>query len=259
MGLECTTWEALYATMAHPDFFKGIDIGEHPFQQSFVGGEVGCSNPMTHVLAEVKQIYPDRHVSCILNIGAGHTRTIHIPNPDPTRRILRLEVVVAMKHMATNSERVAEDMAARFQGTGQVYFRFNMDQGTQSAELDDWEKLNQVVAHTLTYISKVEVNDRMDKAARALKERKCKIATRLIGQFPHLNFILDMLTRAETVLVDGHIPSVGCTVVVKRCPVPTAVFTGREDDIKIVKTCIVGGAEERRVYIIHGLGGTGKT
>lgn len=178
---DCTIWEALYATMAHPDLFKSIDIGEHPLRQSFVGGEVGCSNPLAHVLAEVKRIYPNRHLSCVLSIGAGHARTIQIPNVTPARRMLHIQEVVAMKNMATDSERVAEEMAARFQGTTEVYYRFNVDQGMQSVEVDDWEKFSEVVAHTRAYTRKVEANRKMNRAAQTIKERKATVATTHIG------------------------------------------------------------------------------
>lgn len=61
--------------------------------------------------------------------------------------------------------------------------------------------------------------------------------------------------------VDGQIPtpSVKQTVALKRCPAPTAVFTGRDKHIKQVETCIIGSDNERRVCVVHGLGGAGKT
>ncbi|CAE6430660.1 unnamed protein product, partial [Rhizoctonia solani] len=45
-GPDCTISNALYATMAHPDLFKSIDIVHSGVAQSFVGGEIGCSNPL---------------------------------------------------------------------------------------------------------------------------------------------------------------------------------------------------------------------
>jgi hypothetical protein len=45
----------------------------------------------------------------------------------------------------------------------------------------------------------------------------------------------------------------------KTCPVPTAVFTGQKDKIEQVTTCITRGDKERCVFILHGLGGAGKT
>jgi hypothetical protein len=46
---------------------------------------------------------------------------------------------------------------------------------------------------------------------------------------------------------------------VKRCPAPTAVFTGREAETGQIETCISGINGERRVCVVHGLGGAGKT
>ncbi|CAE6503534.1 unnamed protein product, partial [Rhizoctonia solani] len=147
---DCAMWEALYATMAHPAFFKSIDIAEGALKYSFVGGELGNSNPLAHVLGEVRDLYPGQYVSCIMSVGAGHAHTIHIPSTD--RQLASL----AMKAMATDSERVAEEMARRFQDTTGVYFRFNVDQGIQDVETDDWEKLGTVGAHTRAYLSKNE-------------------------------------------------------------------------------------------------------
>jgi hypothetical protein len=192
-GPDCTIWEALYATMAHPDLFKGIDIGDYPMQQSFVGGDLGCSNPIGHVLAEVKRMYPNRHVSCILSIGAGHARTIHIPDPSPPQRMLGTEAVTAMKDMATDSERVAEEMSIRFRDTAGVYFRFNVDQGMQNMEARHWDRLDEVVAHTQAYLQKTETNQRMSKLVQVIKERRTAVSTRHIG---------------KSSLSDSHLPTI---------------------------------------------------
>lgn len=179
-GPGCTIWEALYATLAHPDLFKSIDIGEGPMRESFVGGDIGCINPIAHVLAEVKRLYPDRHVSCILSVGAGHLRTIHIPNSSPYQRLLSTEAVAVAKNLVTDGERIAEEMAARFQDTG-IYHRFNVDQGMQNIGIDHWERLGEVAAHTRAYIDKVEIGRRIDQATQLITGRKGVLAASLIG------------------------------------------------------------------------------
>lgn len=215
---ECTIWEALYASMAHPDLFKGIEIDDGQIRQSFDGGELGCSNPIAHVLAEVKNLYPDRHISCILSIGTGHARIIHIPDPSPVQRLLRTEAVLAMKNMATDSERVAEEMAMRFQNTTGVYYRLNVDQGIHGVE-DEWERSSQVAAHTRAYVGKVETSRTLARATQAIMERKPTILATCI---------------------DGSIQaSIEQPTNVKRCPAPTSVFTGRKDHVQNVGTCIV--------------------
>ncbi|CAE6432310.1 unnamed protein product, partial [Rhizoctonia solani] len=114
-GPECTISNALYATMAHPDLFKSIDIVHSGVSQSYVSGEIGCSNPLTHVLTEIKRVYPDRHVACIVSIGAGHPSTIHIPDPNRWYQWYRTQDVTVTKDMAMDSERVAEEVGLRFQ------------------------------------------------------------------------------------------------------------------------------------------------
>ncbi|CAE6444805.1 unnamed protein product [Rhizoctonia solani] len=239
-GPDCAIWEALYATMAHPDLFKGIEIEDSGIRQSFVGGELGCSNPIAHVLAEVKRIHPDRHVSCILSIGAGHARTIHLPDANPSHFTPRTQDMVAMKNMATDSERVAEEMATRFRSTNAVYFRFNVDQGVQGMEAGDWERLGEVVAHTTAYLHKAGEIQRLDKMIKRATERRVLIPTRHI---------------------DGEILGNMAENPIRfnRCPAPTPVYTGRDGEVHQVAECLLAGINERRVCVIHGLGGVGKT
>ncbi|ELU38452.1 Patatin domain-containing protein [Rhizoctonia solani AG-1 IA] len=54
------------------------------------------------------KLYPDRHVACILSIGAGHAQKIQVSNPGLLRKVFHTQDVVAMRQMATDSERVAE-------------------------------------------------------------------------------------------------------------------------------------------------------
>jgi hypothetical protein len=54
-------------------------------------------------------------------------------------------------------------------------------------------------------------------------------------------------------------PSTQKSTGVKHCPAPSPVFTGCDTQVSQVKNCLLGGANERRVCVIHGLGGTGKT
>jgi hypothetical protein len=64
-----------------------------------------------------------------------------------------------------------------------------------------------------------------------------------------------------TVPAGGKIqrPSAQKSTGVKHCPAPSPVFTGCDAHVSQVKNCLLGGANERRVCVIHGLGGTGKT
>ncbi|CAE6489093.1 unnamed protein product [Rhizoctonia solani] len=229
---DCAMWEALYATMAHPDFFKSIDIAEGSLKYSFVGGELGNSNPLAHVLAEVRDLYPDQYVSCIMSVGAGHAHTIRISNTSHRKTSL------AMKAMATGSDRVAEEMARRFQDTTGVYFRFNVDQGIQDVGTDDWEKLGTVGMHTRAYLSKNEVDRGMREATKAMHDRSNALAVAWI---------------------DGRVQRVLEPAIVKKCPAPTAYYTGRTKETQAVGSCIANSGHQQQVCVIYGLGGAGKS
>ncbi|KAG8724639.1 hypothetical protein FRC09_016184 [Ceratobasidium sp. 395] len=238
---NCPIWQVLRATMAHPELFKSFQIGEtSTAQERLVGGDIACSNPTRHVLAEFSALYPKLQVASIVCIGAGHARTIQIPKSNPLHRLMPMNVLEAMKNIATDSEREAQDMAVRFQSTVDVYFRFSVDQGMQDVRMSKWQEENQVAAHTRTYMQRAEVNRQIDKAARTIADRK------------------GVLIGAD---IGGAVrqPTVQQTTGVKRCPAPSAAFTGCERQISQVVNCLLSRANERRVCVVHGLGGSGKT
>ncbi|KAG9107965.1 hypothetical protein FRC07_008549 [Ceratobasidium sp. 392] len=227
--------------MAHPELFKSFGVEEtSKITETLVGGDIGCSNPTPHVLAEVSALYPEGHVASIVCIGAGHARTIAIPKSNPLHRIMPTNVLVAMKDVATDSERVAQEMAVRFQATSGVYFRFSIDQGMQNARMSQWQRKSEVVAHTRAYMQKAEVTGQMDEAARAIVARRETL-------------------RAESAGGKAQQPAVQQTTGVKRCPAPSPAFTGCERQISQIQACLVGPTNERRVCVVHGLGGSGKT
>ncbi|CUA77298.1 Nephrocystin-3 [Xenopus laevis] [Rhizoctonia solani] len=236
---DCTISEALHATIAHPDLFKSITILDSSIPQSFVGGELGCSNPMAHVLSELNRIYPGRQIASIISIGAGHARTIQVPDPSRWRRT---QDVMVMKDMATNSERVAEEMSSRFEGTSGVYFRFNVDQGMQDMKHGSWERLGEAVQHTKAYLQKSNTSQKLDNAVHASIGRCGTISTaQAAGKILHA------------------LPVAGQRIKFKHCPAPTKFYTGRDDEIAQLVACMVEQHNKLRVCVVYGLGGVGKT
>ncbi|KAG8776045.1 hypothetical protein FRC12_001120 [Ceratobasidium sp. 428] len=238
---NCPIWQVLRATMAHPELFKSFEIGNTSmFTERLVGGDVACSNPTPHVLAEFGALYPELRVASIVCIGAGHARTIQIPKPNLLHRLMPTNVLMAMKDIATDSERVAQDMAARFQTTSDVYFRFSVDQGMQDARMSRWQEKSEVAAHTRSYMQKAEVNGQIDRAAQSVAASKGVLAGADIGGTVRQSAVQQ-------------------TTGVKRCPAPSPAFTGCERQVSQVVTCLLSRTNQRRVCVLHGLGGSGKT
>ncbi|KAG8711946.1 hypothetical protein FRC09_020334 [Ceratobasidium sp. 395] len=238
-GPNCTIWQALRAATAHPEMFKPMEIVEG-ILGSFVDAAMGCGNPIEHVLAEVKRMYPNRRVATIVSIGAGHPCTIQIPEPSPFQWIFSTNVIATMKDIATDNERVAQTMAVRFRGARDVYFRLNVDQGMQSVQLGDWNRLGEVQAHTRAYMNKAETNELVGQAVKAARERR--------GVIP-----------VEHIDGELQIAAVRQELGVKTCPPPTSVYTERRKPIQLAINCLTSNTKERRVFVFHGLGGAGKT
>ncbi|QRV95683.1 kinesin light chain [Ceratobasidium sp. AG-Ba] len=176
---DCTIWEAISASLAHPEMFKAIDIAN---------------------------------------------------------------VLAVTKHLATDAERVAQEMTKRFKSTKNVYFRLSVDQGMEDVGLSEWEKLSDVTAHARVYMQVISVREMVDQVALVIGERKATIYIRQI---------------------DGEIqtcpPTVQKKTGLKICPAPTPVFTGRQAQIDQIVSCISCGDKQRCVFVLYGLGGTGKT
>ncbi|QRV95837.1 kinesin light chain [Ceratobasidium sp. AG-Ba] len=232
-------WKVLSATMAHPEMFKPIEIGPDYLRQTFVDGGLGCNNPTAHVLAEVNAIMPYRSLSTILCIGTGHPNTIQLPQRTTFSKLMPSSVLALTKNIALDAERVAQEMEVRFHSAEDVYFRFSVDQGMQSVEAGEWEKLPQVAANAQAYLRGPRVSKSVDKAVASIERRDAKIVDKADSAIR--NVFPNPTTRY------------------KACPAPTPVFTGRQDTIDQIVECICKGDTQRCVFVLYGLGGSGKT
>ncbi|QRV92221.1 kinesin light chain [Ceratobasidium sp. AG-Ba] len=244
---DCAIWEVLSATMAHPEMFKPVEIELEHLQQSFIGGGIACNNPAKHVLEEVKAAMPDRDISSVVCIGAGHPETIRLKtwNVASAMRLVPTSVLNLTRQIAFDAERVAEEMEKLFRSVPGVYFRFSVDQGLQAVGAAEWEKRNQVVANTRAYMQGARVSRSVSQSVVAVTERKTAVNNKEI----------------VPVVEDGEIQprNTSHAAGYKACPAPTPDFTGRRDTIEQIVACISGGNTQRCVFVLYGLGGSGKT
>ena len=160
---NCKIWEAARATSATPTFFEYIVIGEPG--QPYVDGGVGRNNPIAQVLEEAELVFPGQQVACIVSIGTGQSQAIAIPE----RGWLQVfSFIKALRGIATDCERSAQEAAQRFRGNPNIYFRFNVEQGMQSVRPAQWKRLDEVMAHTDQYMRLVEVDEKLEVAVDAL-------------------------------------------------------------------------------------------
>lgn len=178
---NCKVWEAARATTAEPIIFKRIAIQDDVGPSEYIGAGMGCNNPTAHILDEARHAFKDRYVASIISIGTGQARTIALPKPGVKQNVLRTKIAQWLQALATDCERTAQEMASKFETYPDVYFRFNVDQGLQDVELDAWEKIRLVVAHTRQYLLLHDNSVRADKAAIAMRARNNRVSTAVAG------------------------------------------------------------------------------
>jgi hypothetical protein len=177
--MDCTIWQAGRATSAAPTFFKQIEIGYPGMEEAFLDGGMGHNNPTAALLLEAKVLFPNKKIACIISLGTGQPHTINIPKPSLLNNFIPLDVVKAIQKIATGCEKEHQSLAHRFDGVAHLYFRFNVEQGMQNIQLNQWEKLGDVAANTRQYIQSQPVINQLADAVKSLSEKIGSVSTSL--------------------------------------------------------------------------------
>ncbi|KAJ7819756.1 FabD/lysophospholipase-like protein, partial [Mycena olivaceomarginata] len=237
-AMDCTIWQAGRATSAAPTFFKQIQIGHPGLEEAFLDGGMGHNNPTAALLLEAKVLFPDKQIACIISLGTGQPHTINIPKPSLLNWFIPLDVVKAIQKIAMDCEKEHQSLAHRFDGVAKLYFRFNVKRGMQDIQLNQWEKLRDVAANTRQYIQSQSVVKQIADAVTCLTEK--------IGKF------------STTTALDGVKQSEAALALV-RCPPSSQIFRGRNNILAKMTEYFSKDIGTRHIYVLHGLGGSGKS
>jgi len=166
----CTIIEAVRATTAAPTFFKAVEFGE-PTKQRYLDGGLRCNNPILQVVEEAKILFRDRPISCVVSLGTGIMSVIGLEQPDTFQNFLPSKFIRVLKGIATDCEQQSEAMAKQLHlsENPNSYFRLNVDEGLQGVTLAEWNRLNEVETHTVQYLRKHEVGQKVDQLVQILK------------------------------------------------------------------------------------------
>ncbi|KAG9128366.1 hypothetical protein FRC07_000040 [Ceratobasidium sp. 392] len=225
---DCTIVEALCAAFAVPELFKPaiiLETGEIPV--SYVG--LVDYNPTSLLLGELSSALPGGRVKCITSIGTGQE-----------------------KATAMDCERTAEELFSRFQNTPGTYFRFGIDRDARDIRIDDWTKQPVAVVGARAALRMTENDTKMVEC----------VGGAILGQSASNQNIANYSPVSRTFPpsiagVNFAQPSIGHTIT--NCPPPSGLFTGRIAELEKLEACLVDGSKERRVFVLYGLGGAGKT
>ena len=169
---DCKIWEAARATSAAPTFFKRIEIGR---KQPFIDGGLGRNNPSQVVLDEAKVLFGARQIGCLLSIGTGQAEVISIKKPGLFQRIIPTDVIDALKAITTDCDATHQDMLGRFANLPNTYFRLNVEQGMQGIDLAEWGKSSNVEAHTVLYMRRKEVDEKLALLVNAIRVPRAQL------------------------------------------------------------------------------------
>jgi hypothetical protein len=115
---------------------------------------------------EAAELWQGRRFGCILSIGTGYPKIV---GAGPSLVGLLRETI----DIATDAEKIAEDVRKGWDRYSRqlsaVYFRFNVEQGLEDVQLDEYRRFGRVSAMTLNYLSKSRVRKDVDRCAECIK------------------------------------------------------------------------------------------
>lgn len=272
-NMNCKIWQAVRATMATPTIFKSISIGEEDqIPERFIDGGLKGNNPVKEVMDESRLVFgDDRLLGVLVNLGAGYSGTIGLSTPDTFQRVLPTDLLITLKNLAVDCESTAEEVKHHWKNIPDRYFRFSVTHGTEGISLEEWKKMEDVQAHTKSYLRRSEVSDAID----SLVERLCgstsatskftlgeactSFATLQIPYLFHSNISIILVGPMKEAKVDDS----QSTIYDPPLPTPSTFFTGREEILgKLKDHFALRDSSEgypRRSFLLYGLGGGGKT
>lgn len=153
------------ATIAFPGLFPGVKIGPDLIHQVDISGEVGWNNPSHDVVKEFESQWNRQNMACLANIGTGHQGVTRIKEVDGS--IVPSSLEVMLERVATDSERVVDEIAHRFEAQ-KTYYRLSVEQGLGSKDWSEPITLETIATHTNSYLSLFDVSISLDALVASL-------------------------------------------------------------------------------------------
>lgn len=169
---ETKIWEACRATSAASTYFDPIEVGS--FKEKFVDGGLKTNNPVKEVWLQARDLWGtdsadfQERVGCFVSIGTGISRNGYISNS-------LKDILSALQAIATETEDTAEDFERnnRVLHRDNRYFRWNVDMGMGDIGLDEYDRLNDIMAATAEYMKRERRHQEVTKCAGQLLNDEC--------------------------------------------------------------------------------------
>ncbi|KAK0388963.1 hypothetical protein NLU13_2540 [Sarocladium strictum] len=236
-------WEACRATSAAQGFFDPIAIPPGKGSELFTDGGIRVNNPVKELWGQACDLWAvdsatsqdvqlRSKLSCLVSIGTGR--------PDLTSYSTSLKgVVKVLTKIATDTEAVAESLAKEkpeLSRDGQ-YFRFNVERGLKGIGLDECDKLSDITSATGSYIETQAVYSSLQSCAAKMSNRSKPLAIRPRKTHKpyRIPFKLDGVVYTDNFVTRTE-------------------YTKRIEDVLLDDS-----SDQCRIFVLHGMGGIGKT
>jgi hypothetical protein len=158
-----TIAEAMLATCSTPPLFTSTRVKKDLVTFEYIGGDLGLSNPTSEIIAEAHSAFgDDATVSCLLSIGCGHGGVRSIPSDPGVAAWVNF-----LNGMMMDSEKTAREMASRMKHLT-LYHRLCVAHGFAADQLNMWRDPAAISTHTTTYLSDLEVVERLNRCAETI-------------------------------------------------------------------------------------------
>ncbi|CEJ57466.1 Putative Pfs, NB-ARC and TPR domain protein (JCVI) [Penicillium brasilianum] len=247
-NIRVTICQAALATSAAITFFDPVNIND----RLFADGGLGANNLVDEVEGEASNICCSETgdlkplVKCFISIGTGN------PGKKPFKDSMLKFLGQTVVQIATEAENTERKFIARWARhfDEKRYFRFNVEQGLQDIGLDEYKKKGVMEAATEGYLThmvqKFRVRDCIQNMS--LKENKTETSfATLIHEYTICNIRRKPVHQFDVPLDLTAVPVI-------------ANFVGRQGELdQLWQYLQPANSRSRKVAIIHGLGGMGKT
>jgi hypothetical protein len=236
-----TIVEAIRASWATPGLFSSIYLGAELMREEIISAVNGFNNPIMEVIKEAKAIFgKDRHVSCLLSLGAGQSSIRSVSSTN------------YVKKTAEDTETVAREVQRALGRLG-IYFRFSVDHGADPEGSIKEDTLGIVAAHTAVYLESDNKVQRLNRfltisgnTSNATLDAVCKF--HLILQCFYFVFTLIARAHSRMTRVSHGLPPLSAFLVAREEPMNAVIAA-------LQKTEHHG----QRIAVVTGLSGCGKT
>jgi len=175
-AFPATVWQAARATTSAPTFFLPIVINRVEYSD----GGTGFNNPAELAINEAHDIWPNRSIGCLVSIGTGLEDAIQLGNESKgfAQKLLSMSSAkttfninvakwcVSLLTSSHSKHLQLKEQAMRLNIHGN-YFRFDVPQGMSMIGLEDWEKLQDMIALTESYMN-YGIRDEKESVAQRL-------------------------------------------------------------------------------------------